>query len=315
MVEHAPERVGGVVALRRVLDRLRDRDPEAAGRVGKLLEDRAPTLGVARRARDDLRAPELDHRAPERLLLVRDANHVDLALEADQLARERERAPPLAGAGLGREPRPALLLVVVRLRHGGVRLVAAGWADALVLVEDARLRPDGLLEPARPVERRGTPEAVHVEDLLRNRDLRLVADLLLDQGHREERRQVVRPERVRRCPDAAPAAAGSACPRRRCTSAAEAATHRAGTSSAPRAENNRKTAGGATEGRSPRQPIYLTVGTVTSTQTLRWSEVGKPPTSPHCAKSNTPVSRKSGSARSGQNTPPSTSWSVFRGST
>ena len=124
------------------------------------------------------------------------ANHVDLALEADQLARERERAPPLAGAGLGREPRPALLLVVERLRHGGVRLVAAGRADALVLVEDARLRPHGLFEPARPVERRRTPEAVHVEDLLRDRDLRLLADLLQDQRHREERREVVRPDRL-----------------------------------------------------------------------------------------------------------------------
>src|SRR5439155_17941548 len=129
------------------------------------------------------------------LLLVRDANHVHLALEADELARERERAPPLTGAGLGREPRPALLLVVVRLRHGRVRLVAAGWADALVLVEDARLRSRSLLEPARPVEGRGTPEAVDVEDLFGNRDLRLLAHLLEDQRHREEGREVVGADR------------------------------------------------------------------------------------------------------------------------
>src|SRR5829696_4488497 len=154
VVEDAAERVRGVVALRRVLDRLRDRDAEAARRVRELVQDRAPALRVARRARDDLGAPELDHRAPERLLVVGDANHVDLALEADQLARERERAPPLAGAGLGRKPRPALLFVVVRLRHGGVRLVAAGRADALVLVEDARPRAHRLLEPVGAVERR-----------------------------------------------------------------------------------------------------------------------------------------------------------------
>ena len=128
-------------------------------------------------------------------MLVRDANHVHLALETDELARECERAPPLTGAGLGREPRPALLLVVVRLRHGGVRLVAAGWADALVLVEDAGLRSRRLLEPARPIERRRAPEAVHVQDLFRNRDLRFLADLLKDQRHREEGRQVVRPDR------------------------------------------------------------------------------------------------------------------------
>ena len=167
--------------------------PGVSGNSSRIARPLCVSVG---RARDDLRAPQLDHRAPERLLLVRDANHVHLALEADQLARERERASPLTGAGLGREPRPALLLVVVRLRHGGVRLVAAGRADALVLVEDARLRSHSLLEPARPVERRGTPEAVHVEDLLGDLDLRLLAYLLHDQRHREEGREVVRPDRL-----------------------------------------------------------------------------------------------------------------------
>src|SRR6478609_3840092 len=196
VVEDAAERVRRVVALRRVLHGFRDRDPEAAGRVGELLEDRTAALRVARRARHDLRAPELDHRAPERLLVVRDANHVDLALEPDQLARERKRTPPLAGASLRREARTALLLVVVRLRDGGVRLVAPWRADALVLVEDPRPRPRGLLEPVCPVERRRAPEAVDVEDLLGNRDLCVLADLLEHQRHREERREVVGPDRL-----------------------------------------------------------------------------------------------------------------------
>ena len=166
--------------------------PGVSGNSSRIARPLCVSLGGAG---DDLGAPQLDHRAPERLLLVGDANHVHLALEADQLAGEGQRAPPLTGAGLGREASPSLLLVVIRLRHGGVRLVAAGWADALVLVEDARLRSRGLLEPARPVERRRTPEAVHVEDLLGNRDLRFLADFLHDQGHREERREVVRPNR------------------------------------------------------------------------------------------------------------------------
>src|SRR5437764_6398545 len=100
-----------------------------------LLEDRTPRLRFLGGARHDLRAPGLDQRAPVRLLLVRDPDHVDLALEPEQLAGERERAAPLAGAGLGREPRPALLRVVVGLGDRGVRLVAARRADALVLVE------------------------------------------------------------------------------------------------------------------------------------------------------------------------------------
>ena len=198
VAEHAAERVRRVVAPGRVLDRLRDRDPEAAGRVGMLGEDRAAGVRLLRRAGDDRRAPRLDHRAPERLLVVRGANHVDLALEAEQLAGEGERAAPLARAGLGREARAALALVVEGLRDGGVRLVAAGRARALVLVEDPRPRPDRLLEPVRAVERRRAPEAVEVEHLLRDRDLRLLADLLEDQLHREERRQVVRPDRLPR---------------------------------------------------------------------------------------------------------------------
>src|SRR5205807_7796250 len=184
------ERVGRILALRRVLDRLRDRDPEAARRVRVLLEDRAAGLGVARRARDDLRAPGLDHRAPVRLLLVRDLDHVDLALEPNQLARERERAPPLARAGLGREPRAPFLLVVEGLRDRRVWLVAPRRADALVFVEDAGAGADRLLEPVRPEKRRRPPEAVDVEDFLRDRDLGVLGDLLPDELHREERRKI-----------------------------------------------------------------------------------------------------------------------------
>ena len=68
-------------------------------------------LGVVGGAGDDLRAPDLHQRAPIRLLLVADLDHVDLAFEPEQPAGEGERAAPLAGAGLGCEaPRPSGLL-------------------------------------------------------------------------------------------------------------------------------------------------------------------------------------------------------------
>ena len=67
-------------------------------------------------------------------------------------ARERERGAPLARARLRREPVDAGLLVRVRLRHGGVRLVRARGRDALVLVVDARRR----LERAARGAARGT---------------------------------------------------------------------------------------------------------------------------------------------------------------
>src|SRR5438128_2085567 len=123
-----------------------------------LAEHLPPRLGLVGGARHDLAAPDVHQRAPERLLLVGDLDHVDLALEPDELAGEGERASPLAGAGLGREALTALGLVVEGLRDGRVRLVAPGRADALVLVEDARLRAERLLEAVRAVERRRAPE-------------------------------------------------------------------------------------------------------------------------------------------------------------
>src|SRR5204863_414017 len=100
-------------------------------------EDRAAGLRLVGRARHDLRAPRLDHRAPCGLLLVGNANHVDLALEPDQPARERERATPLAGARLGGKARASFLLVVEGLRDRRVGLMAPRRADPFVLVEDA----------------------------------------------------------------------------------------------------------------------------------------------------------------------------------
>ena len=170
--------------------------PRLPGESGLLGEHRAAGLRVLGRAGDDLRSPGLDQRAPERLLVVRDPDHVDLALEPHQLAGERERAPPLPGSRLGREPRPPLLLVVEGLRDGRVRLVAPRRADALVLVEDPRARADRLLQPLRAIERRRPPQPPDVEHLLGDRDLGLLAHLLLDERHREERRQIVRPDRL-----------------------------------------------------------------------------------------------------------------------
>ena len=90
------------------------------------------------------------------------------------------------------------LLVGVGLRDGAVRLVRAGRGDALVLVVDARGRIEQPLEPVGAVERRRAPEPVHVAHRLRDLDLGLHRDLLADQLHREDRREVVRPGRLHR---------------------------------------------------------------------------------------------------------------------
>src|SRR5206468_2589023 len=170
-----------------VLDRFRDREAETARTLWILRQRGAAGIRVGAGARDDLRTPRLHEDPPVRLLVVRNADHVDLALEVEHPRGEGEGASPLTRAGLGGEALGALLLVVVRLRDRGVGLVAAGGTDALPLVVDARRGPEHLLETERANERRRTPELVGVTDGLRNFDPAFAAHLLLDELTRKGR--------------------------------------------------------------------------------------------------------------------------------
>ncbi len=182
--------------VRRRLDRLRDGDAEAARGVRLLGEDRAPRVRLFRGARDDARTVGLHQPAPVGLLVVRDLDHVDVDLEPEDGAGERERRSPLARAGLRREARHAFLLVVEGLCDRGVRLVRAGGRDALVLVVDAGRGIERLLQAAGAVERCRPPLAIDRPHLLGDRDEAIRRDLLQDDLHREERREVVRPDRL-----------------------------------------------------------------------------------------------------------------------
>ena len=53
-------------------------------------------------------------------------------------------------------------------------------------------------EPVRAIQRRRAPQAVGVADRVGDRDLRLHRDLLADQPHREDRRQIIGPGRLHR---------------------------------------------------------------------------------------------------------------------
>src|SRR5918996_5839277 len=139
----------------------------------------------------DGRAEQLHHRATVRLLLIAGGDLPDLTLEVEQCARERQGAAPLPRTGLGGQAADALGSVVVRLRDRGVGLVRARRTCALVLVVDLRGRPESALEAMRAYERRGPPQAVDVSHRFRDVDEAFARDLLHDQGHREERREVI----------------------------------------------------------------------------------------------------------------------------
>src|SRR5262249_300657 len=151
---------------------------------------------VGTRAGHDLGAEGFHEDATVRFLMVGDLHHVDLALQPEEAARLRQRGAPLTGARLRGQTRDLLLLVVVGLRYRGVRAVTAGGTHALVLVVDPRRRVERLLEAAGAIERRGPPETIDVAHLIGDLDPAILTDLLLDQFHREERREVLWPDRL-----------------------------------------------------------------------------------------------------------------------
>ncbi len=176
--------------------------------VGVAREHGAAVLRLGRRAWHAAGAVGLHQRSPVRLLVVRHAHHEDLHVDAEQGAGEGQRRAPLARAGLGGDLPDAGFLVVEGLGHRRVRLVAARRAHALVLVVDAGGRLERLLEAARAEQRRRTPLPVDVAHGPGDLDLALRRDLLLDERHREQRREVVGAERLAACPDAAAADGG-----------------------------------------------------------------------------------------------------------
>ena len=124
-------------------------------------------------AGENLGAPGVHQHAAVWFLIVADPHHVDRTFHPEELAGQRQRAAPLSGARLGSQPLDAGALVVVRLRHGRIGLVAARRASAFVLVIDVRRGIERLFEVPRAVERRGAPQAVDIHHLARNVDLRL----------------------------------------------------------------------------------------------------------------------------------------------
>src|SRR5439155_5581787 len=103
-----------------------------------------------------------------------------------------QRAAPLAGAGFGGQSLGALRLVVEGLRDRRVRFVGAGRAAPLILVVDPCGRLELPLQPGRPHQRGRPPEPECLLNRLRDVDIAFLGHLLLDQLHREERRQVLR---------------------------------------------------------------------------------------------------------------------------
>ena len=144
------------------------------------------------------RAPGFHQRPAVGFLIVGNPHHEDFHFDAEQRPGEGQRGTPLPGAGFGGDAFDAGFLVVERLSDGGVGFVAAGRTDAFVLVIDPRRSAERPFQPAGPIQRAGSPLPIDLPDRFRNLDLSLGGHFLLDQRHREQRRQIIRPDRLQR---------------------------------------------------------------------------------------------------------------------
>src|SRR5919199_2357609 len=149
-------------------------------------------------ARVDLGPVSLHHDPTIWLLVVADAHHIDGALQSHDPAGEGQRGAPLAGSRLGCEAFYSLLAVVVGLRDGGVRLMAPGGRAALVLIVDVGRGVEKALEAPGPQERRRTPEAVDLPYLIRDGNVGLASDLLVDDGLGKDRGERLGADRIAR---------------------------------------------------------------------------------------------------------------------
>ncbi len=143
-----------------------------------------------------LGAPQLHHALAVRLLGAGDLDHVDGAFQAEHGTGERQRAPPLTGAGLGRQAADTGLLVVVGLRNRGVRLVRPGRGNPFVFVIDLGRRAERLFQTVGTEQRRRPPQLVNFTDFVGDIDPALRRHLLLDQRHRENGQHFVRGDRL-----------------------------------------------------------------------------------------------------------------------
>src|SRR2546428_8394432 len=170
MVKHAAQGVLRVLLSDSGLDRLRNRDAEGPGMIRVGGEELLPDVRPVTRTRNDLGPEELHQIFPIRLLVVRDADHEDLRLQAEVVCREGQRGSPLTGPRLRREGFDALFPGVVRLRYRGVRLVRPDRREVFPLVVNLGRRFEERLEPLRAVEGRWSPQTqVRFPDLIRDR--------------------------------------------------------------------------------------------------------------------------------------------------
>ena len=153
LVQNRPQYIAISLVRHSVFYSLRDCAAKTSGRSRMLREDLLSDFRRHGRGRChgcSVRAHDL---ASERLLLVGDLDHIDLAVQLKISACHGERRSPLSGSGLCSHAAKALLFCVVSLRDRGIQLVRARCVVSLELIIDLCRRVELLLKAVRADER------------------------------------------------------------------------------------------------------------------------------------------------------------------
>src|SRR3972149_2899155 len=124
--------------------------------------------------------PELHQDSSVGFLVVASLHHVHSTVKAEHHAAERQSGAPLTSSRLRCQTFGSFLHVVVGLGNRRVGLVAAGRADALVLVVDLGRRLQGLLESDRSDKGSGSPKLVGFPHFFRDVYPSILAELLCE---------------------------------------------------------------------------------------------------------------------------------------
>ena len=154
-------------------------------------EDLAADLCRIGGRRSDFRTVCAHYFAAERLLLVGNFDHEDLAVEVEEGAGHGEGSAPLAGTGLGCYAFESLFLGVVCLGKRGIQLVAAGCVVSFELIEDVSRSSQRFLKIFRVHERRRAINLIEIMDFLRDVVVRgIVVELLRYEFFAEDRGKI-----------------------------------------------------------------------------------------------------------------------------
>ena len=179
--KHTAEHIAVAFGIHSNFHSFGNRAAQAAGGAGVLRENLASYFGRHGGGRRNACAIGAHNFAAERLLLIGDLHHVDLAIQIEIGAGHGERGAPLAGSSFRRNAFEALLLCIISLGNRGVKLVTAAGVVAFKLVIYFRRRAQVFLEAVGAHKRSRAVHFVEIADLIRDGDVSVgVIELLLN---------------------------------------------------------------------------------------------------------------------------------------